>query len=325
MRAAYSDRTLVTRIGPLHADHVVSGEKPTGLPTSSSTLPGLTVNMFRHALIQDGEDVAEIGTGSGYGAALLSHRLGDPFVTSVDIDPYLTQAAKERLAAQGLCPNLLELDATAELPGTYDRIMATVSVRPVPAAWMAALRTGGRLVTTIADTGLLVTADKEDDGHAYGRVEWDRAAFMATRSGPDYPPTPWAAELLQHAKEAEGDLVSIGRYPVVQVQESWELWSTLSVTHPGIEHYFGKDDEGRETVRTAYALHSDGSWARARQRGEELPEIHQGGPRRLWSLVDELRARWLREGQLPVYGAQVIISPDGTVRMRRGSWAVTIR
>jgi len=32
--------SLVTRIGPLHADHASPGDHPAGLPTSSSTLPG---------------------------------------------------------------------------------------------------------------------------------------------------------------------------------------------------------------------------------------------------------------------------------------------
>ena len=325
MSAAYSDRTLVTRIGPLHADHAEPGTHAAGSPTSSSTMPGLTVTMFRHALIGDGQDVAEIGTGSGYGAALLSRRLGERHVTSVDVDAYLTKAAQERLERMGLAPALLTLDATEELPGAHDRIIATVSVRPVPPGWMTALRPGGRLVTTIAGTGLLVTADKADDGCAYGRVERDRAAFMATRSGPDYPPAAWATTLLAHARTAEGEEVSTGRYPVVQVQESWELWSTLSVLHPGIDHRYEQDETDGDTIRTAYALHPDGSWARARQHGDDPPEIHQSGPRRLWDLIDGIRELWLREGQLPVYGAQVKILTDGTIRMRRGSWTTTIR
>ena len=40
-QAAYADRSLVTRVGPLHADHAAAGDSPAGLPTSSSTLPSL--------------------------------------------------------------------------------------------------------------------------------------------------------------------------------------------------------------------------------------------------------------------------------------------
>ncbi|MFD7973446.1 hypothetical protein [Streptomyces clavifer] len=54
MAAAYSDRTLVTRVGAAHADDSDPGSGVGGgLPTSSSTLPGLVVNMYRHAMLTD--------------------------------------------------------------------------------------------------------------------------------------------------------------------------------------------------------------------------------------------------------------------------------
>ena len=40
---AYSDRSLITRVGPLHADYAAPGQRATGRPTSSATLPGLVV------------------------------------------------------------------------------------------------------------------------------------------------------------------------------------------------------------------------------------------------------------------------------------------
>ncbi|MET9419092.1 protein-L-isoaspartate(D-aspartate) O-methyltransferase, partial [Streptomyces klenkii] len=123
------------------------------------------------------------------------------------------------------------MDATGELPGVFDRIVATVSVRPIPASWLAALQPGGRLVTTIAGTSLLVTAEKTEDGGATGRVEWDRAGFMYTRHGPDYPPR--LAALLATARERDGDDISTGQYPVVHVTEAWDLASMLDVVAPG--------------------------------------------------------------------------------------------
>ena len=41
--AAYSDRTLVTRIGVSHADHAMPDDRPQGWPTSSATLPSLVL------------------------------------------------------------------------------------------------------------------------------------------------------------------------------------------------------------------------------------------------------------------------------------------
>ncbi|WP_411293915.1 hypothetical protein [Streptomyces sp. NBRC 110611] len=100
MRAAYGNRTLVTRVGPLHADDADPGtETVAGLPTSSSTLPGLVVTMYRHAVISDESDVL-VTTGSGYGTALACRRLCDKRVTSIDVDPVLVEKAGGRLESR---------------------------------------------------------------------------------------------------------------------------------------------------------------------------------------------------------------------------------
>jgi protein-L-isoaspartate O-methyltransferase len=318
-RAAYRDRSLVTQVGPLHADRAEQGDRPVGMPTSSATLPGLIVQMLRHAHVCDGADVLDVGTGSGYGCAVLAHRLGDHHVTSVDVDAYLTKAAAERLDVIGLRPHLMTCDATGPLRGCYDRIVSTVAVRPIPASWLAALRPGGRLVTTISGTALILTADKTNDGGAIGRIQWDRAGFMHTRTGAGYPRG--LGEEFALVREAEGDQVSVGRYPVVNVVEAWEIWSMLGIVAPGIEHHYHQDDEGR---RTAWMVHADGSWARATSVDGDEPTVHQSGPRRLWDIVDDIRYRWLREGSLPVYGATVTITPDGACHLTRGRWQATI-
>jgi protein-L-isoaspartate O-methyltransferase len=270
--AAYSDKTLVTAIGGVHADHAGPEDSPAGLPTSSSTLPGLVVRMYRHARLYDGAEVLDVGTGSGYGCALLASRFGDAAVTSIDVDPYLTKAAAERLAAIGLAPRLVTGDASEQLPGRFDRIVSMTSVPVVPGSWMEALRLGGRLVTALAGTMIIITAVKGDDGWATGQVEWDRAGFMAARSGPDYPPGDGG--LLAEAEHGDGDQTGQGRYPVLDVRESWELRSVLEVTAPGISHRYR---EGEDGTRTALMTHSDGSWARAVATGDEAPVVHQGG------------------------------------------------
>ncbi|MGW2189836.1 hypothetical protein [Streptomyces sp. NPDC001667] len=105
----------------------------------------------------------------------------------MDVDPYLIEAARDRLTAAGHQPEVATVDATGPLPGTYDRIIATVSVPRVPASWLAALRPGGCLVTTIEGTSLIIGADKTPDGGAAGHVERDWAGFMGARHGTNYP------------------------------------------------------------------------------------------------------------------------------------------
>jgi protein-L-isoaspartate O-methyltransferase len=66
---------------------------------SSSSMPSLMTRMLEALDIRDGHKVLEIGTGSGYNAALLCHRLGDDRVYSVELEPGLVELARARLAA----------------------------------------------------------------------------------------------------------------------------------------------------------------------------------------------------------------------------------
>ncbi|MFE5258221.1 methyltransferase domain-containing protein [Streptomyces coelicoflavus] len=319
--AAYADRSLVTQVGDLHADRAKLDDHPAGRPTSSATLPSLVVSMFQHARIDDGDELLDVGTGSGYGTALAAQRLGDEAVTSIDVDPYLVDAARNRLAIAGLHPTVETVDATGPLPvkaGKFDRIVSTVAVRTVPTSWLAALCTGGRLVTTIAGTSLILTAEKRADGAAVGRVEWDRAGFMPARHGADYPAG--ASGLLAAAHEIDGEDVTTSPYPVVDVANAWDLDSMLGITAPGIEHAY--HDDGRR--RTAVMAHADGSWARAVGVGSVRPAVHQGGPRRLWDTLDEIRAYWLQHGELPARGARALITPEGETRLARGEWRAVL-
>lgn len=63
--AAYTDRSLVTRVGGLHADHAMPDDHPEGLPTSSATLPGLAVRMLRHGRLGAGLSLLDLGTEAG--------------------------------------------------------------------------------------------------------------------------------------------------------------------------------------------------------------------------------------------------------------------
>ncbi|MCK9898285.1 methyltransferase domain-containing protein [Frankia sp. AgB32] len=313
----YTNRSLVTRVGELHADSAGIGDRPAGRSTSSSTLPSLLLTMYRHAQIADGLDVLDVGTGSGYGTALLATRYGSGRVTAVDVDPYLTAAATERLAGIGLDPQVLPVDATDGLPGTYDRIVSTMSVPSIPPSWLRALRPGGRIVTTIAGTWMILAVDRTRDGFA-GRVARDWAGFMAARSGADYPPDDQA----YHQRwSQEGDSVGVGRYPVLDIGDAWDLATTLTLAIPGIRTDYRREPAGGHT---ALLTHPDGSWARATAVDTEPPTVHQGGRRPLWDLLDDARDEWMRVGMSPWLGAQAIVRADGSIRLIRGDWRATI-
>ncbi|WP_406376701.1 hypothetical protein OG788_07845 [Streptomyces sp. NBC_00647] len=263
-----------------------------------------------------------VTTGTGYGAALAGHRLSAELVASVDVDPYLVEAAAGRLAVIGLHPHTSVCDLTqAPLPGRFDRIVSTVSVRPVPAVWLHALRPGGRLVTTITGTGLILVADKTPDGGARGHIAYDGASFMSTRHGDDYDDTTPAAAMWETA-DGDGDDVMISRYPLLYVPDSWAVRSMLELAAPGIEQ---RTQRGGNGERTVWMAHPDGAWARACADGpRQSPMVHQGGPRRLWDMLEEIRDRLNTAGELPVYGAAVTITPDGETTLSRGRWSATL-
>lgn len=321
LETAYADRTVVTRIGPVHADHADPGHTvTTGRPTSSSTLPTLLVTMYRHAMLADGCRTL-VTTGTGYGTALACHRLGADLVTSIDIDPYLVQAATDRLADLDLRPHTEVADITREIPGDLDRIVSTVAVPTVPSVWLEALRPGGRLVTVLAETGMVVIADKTADGGAQGHIAPDWASFMAARHGDDYD-TPTPSEAVWKAADGDGETVSTSRYPLLFVPDSPDVRSMLHLEAPGIDHRSQHHPDGRYTIRLA---HPDGSWARATAPGPRAsPTVHQGGPRRLYDVLDGIRDRLNSHGSLPVFHSRVVITPDGETTLSRGTWSVTL-
>lgn len=314
----YADETLVTRVGALHADDAKAGDRASGLPTSSSTLPGLIVHMLHLLDPQPGQRVLDVGTGSGYSAAVLSHRLGDERVTSVDVDSYLVEAARKRFASFGRVPRLEVADATGHLPdGRYDRIVATVSVRPIPQSWLNALQPGGRIIATIVGTSLPISADMGDDGIARGHIQADPASFMRTRRTADYPAR--LDDVYAAARDAPGDDVRELDRRVPDLWTDWSLRSLHELDSPDIENRSATLDDGSEIV---WLLADDGSWARAE---ESSGTIQQGGPRRLWDDLERVQRTWEEAGRFPLHQLVVELATDrSTLTSPDGSWTFTL-
>jgi protein-L-isoaspartate O-methyltransferase len=313
----YGDETLVTRVGALHADHAQGEDRPTGLPTSSSTLPGLIVRMLHLLDPQAADRVLDVGTGSGYSAALLAHRVGDALVTSIDVDPYLVHAARERLAGFGRTPRVEVADATGSLPDNeYDRIIATVSVRPIPPSWLGALRPGGRIVATIVGTSLLISAEMGPDGIARGQVQPDPASFMRTRQDADYPSR--LDDVYAAARDQPGEQVRELTGPIPDLWADWELRCLYELDSPDIENRSATCEDGTQLL---WLLAADGSWTRA---DETSATIHQSGPRRLWDDdLDRVRTTWQDAGRFPLHKMSAELTPEqSTLTSPNGNWTL---
>lgn len=98
------------------------------------------------------EKVLEVGTGSGYQAAILS-KLAKKVYT-IDISPELTAEAKDRLKDLDI-GNVLLLsgDGSAGYPeaAPYDAIVVTAGSPKIPPPLIAQLKIGGRLVIPVGD------------------------------------------------------------------------------------------------------------------------------------------------------------------------------
>jgi methyltransferase of ATP-grasp peptide maturase system len=187
LELVYSDETWVTQLNQRITPDEIDGPVA-GIPTSSSTLPGLVIRMLEELQVDDGARVLEIGTGTGYSTALLAERLGSEGVTSVEFDSAVAERAAAALLEAGYVPTLVTGDGLDGYPAgaLYDRIIATCSVRRIPGAWIDQTRPGGLILTTLtgwldASAGLL-RLEVTGEGTAQGRFLGTTDSFMPARS-----------------------------------------------------------------------------------------------------------------------------------------------
>lgn len=82
---------------------VVTHRDTDGLPISSSSQPTIMARMLRQLDVQPGHQVLEIGTGTGYNAALLAQLVGpEGEVTTVEVTPDIAAAARRHLDRAGV-------------------------------------------------------------------------------------------------------------------------------------------------------------------------------------------------------------------------------
>ncbi|ALV35625.1 methyltransferase domain-containing protein [Streptomyces sp. CdTB01] len=234
MRGAYADAPLATRLRD-------------GDLVSSSSQPSLMARMLAELRVGDGDRVLEVGTGTGYNAALLAHRLGDDdLVTTVDLYPEITETARRHLAAAGHRPAVVTGDGARGVPerAPFDRIMATCTLSSVPLAWLAQCAPGARVLTPLA-TGLIALT-VEDAGHAEGRFLPTPAYFVPLRG--ESRPEPEPARLGNVPAPARGDdhfrFLSALTRGTLDPQEAYVLWEREG--RPRRERYGVTVDGGGE-------------------------------------------------------------------------------
>ncbi len=142
--------------------------------------PYIVALMTEMLAVQAGDRVLEIGTGSGYQAAVLAEM--DIEVYTVEIIPELYSQATGRLAAQNYT-NIQTLNADGyfgwEAFAPYDAIIVTAAPDHLPQPLIAQLKDGGRLVIPIGPVGAVQTLWKfERVGEEIEAYNWGAVRFV---------------------------------------------------------------------------------------------------------------------------------------------------
>ncbi|MFI0716220.1 methyltransferase domain-containing protein [Streptomyces inhibens] len=303
-RAAYRDAPLVTQFTELSDGDMV--------PSSSASMPSVVVRMLMDLDVQAGQRVLEIGTGTGFNAALLSFLFGAENVTSLDVDPRLTRQAQRALKASGQQPEVVCADGAGgwQPNAPYDRILSTCSVRAVPLAWLEQISPGG-LIVTPWDTGWCnfgtLIATKQPDGTAEG-VLAAYGAFMLMRA--QQADVELHRDVLRDGQVPERSVTELSPWSVagndldaqmhigLHVAGTWHSWDTE--TDEAHTRLWLADDEAT-------------SWAGVDYDGRQTSTfaVAQYGPRRLWDEVAQAYEEYVAAGRPGVHRHRLRFTPDG--------------
>jgi protein-L-isoaspartate(D-aspartate) O-methyltransferase len=289
--AAYTNCAIVTQRDDGAADLTDNGR----LPTSSLSCPYIAMTWLRELEVESHHHVLDIGTGTGWTAAVLAYLTGDK-VVSIDIDPAITQQAEKNIALSGFSPLVITGDGAAgHAPGApYDRVHVACGVRDIPYAWVEQTRPGGMIVLPYMPYahawGTLLQLRVLDDGSAIGTFR-DPGGYMMMRS---QRPRKWPA------------------YPGDSIQSTSridprEVWASLDhgfglalaaaaphivITSSGWE----ETEDWSAWVMRLRDLQGPG-WAVAATPPGEDTEVTQSEGRQLWSHLESAFMEWLRAGR----------------------------
>ena len=141
--------------------------------------PRVEARTLQDLAVQKHEKVLEIGTGSGYMAALLAHRAQR--VITLEINAQLATLARSNLQMAGIHnAEVRHLDGARGVPveGPFDVILLSGSVAQVPQSLLAHLKVGGRLGAIVGDEPMMRTTFVSRLGETQYRTTqpWDTVA-----------------------------------------------------------------------------------------------------------------------------------------------------
>lgn len=289
--AVYSDTSVVTQADDGATDPT-GGE---GEFTSSISAPGVVTAFLDLLDVRDHQRVLEIGTGTGWTAALLSWRVGAANVSTIEVDAAVASQAAANLKAAGFAPRLLVGDGAdgSTHDGPYDRIHVTCGVARVPPAWLSLVRPGGVIVLPLAfglTRGQRVQLTVVGEGEATGSFAGS-ANYMMLRS--QRRSMAWNPH---HSEDARRSLTRLDPREIVNAGPGADI--AVAARAPGVGAAPVAEDGGGSSLLLFEPGRPEGSWAACDyEPGEAKFKVTQHGSRSLWDEVFSAYLWWLAAGR----------------------------
>ncbi|MES4909345.1 MULTISPECIES: methyltransferase domain-containing protein [unclassified Streptomyces] len=296
---ADSDAPIVTQWD----DGEHSGTAPGEVSTSSASMPSVVFSMLRDLDAQPGNRALEIGTGTGWNAALLAHRLGVENVVTVEVDEAVASAARTALERFGTPVRVIHGDGFEGYPedAPYDRIIATCGLRSIPFAWVRQSRPQGVIVapwgTHYSNGDAVVRLVVADDGQSASGAFTGPVEFMKLRAQ-RRPPVLHSAYATGSVADGDESSTAVTEEEFVGSRFSPHRFA-LGVCVRDCGSVVADKDDGARPV-WFYGL-TDRSWACVQFRDGATARVWQSGPRQLWEEA-EAAYRWWEEQGHPGFG-----------------------
>ncbi len=151
------------------------GDHPVPIGEGQTISQPYTVAFMLHLLsIERGLNILEVGTGSGWNAALLKKLVGDKGkITTVELLPQLARMARKHILDEGIDVNIVNGDGSHGYSknAPYDRIIVTCAAPKIFDAWLRQLKLGGIIVAPVGKyTQEMIRGVKRSRGLKFERL-----------------------------------------------------------------------------------------------------------------------------------------------------------
>jgi len=196
------DRPTAENIKEIYSNQALVTAVNLSMPTSSTSQPSLVAGMLELSDLRRGMRVLEIGTGTGYNAALLAEILGSAAdVFTIEFQEDVARKAGDYLADEGYSDvKVICGDGFFGVPeaAPFDRIVATVGCSDLSVHWLDQLDEAGFLLIPLqhglSDPLVRLWRDPDSPTQAVGHIV-DTSGFMRIQGVLTWA-TPWRNSLI---------------------------------------------------------------------------------------------------------------------------------